>query len=899
MIELHIDGHWESADDELLATHILDGKADADTKSRDLSRNEEEHGLGRFLGEPEFEELSRQLLRRLQAMYDAGPDGVDPNELRERAVALSTWEWPNPVLLGRMLWTAAWLEELTGSLVRAENYYSRFLSQDSPEKRLRLLALNNVGVLRIRLGRAEGVRDLLEAGIWLLDEGTPERRALRQPTGLPAACFNLANLINLAVDYEALRDQVEEVLVGYMKQAPEDIRRVWLGEVPQKKKSARRPVRRGRGPRAAQDGAAAKDEPAQIEEAAEGEAGAADEEEDFGILKPKRSSFRRLAHFMTRLVAAAQQMAPSPGPSEQEIKECAEMQLSLWMPRPELDVAGLQGGKSWRELAQSLQHEDYAEAASLLYARQIPSSLTLEARNLVQWNARFARRDVDRARRHLSVGEYHDARALLTGTLEAVGQALASLAESGEEGHERDQARLEKIQSEATELQLEAERRQTEHERLDVHEERRRLTDKVDHFREHTVETLAQARREAEALLPEFRAFKPRLEQVIGEGMGNTLDALAESVTRHLRRLERQAVEAKVATARQTVHGLEPADAAKPVPEAAYRALDECRAMDPLGLVEDWDALEARLDNHQARHYLERAGRDASRDSEDLKQAERALGSALSLDPNLAAAAAPIFALRSLPKEAHTPGDLGRFRARLMETSRQLLQNQPLTSDAAWSADVRAPLVRRAGKLLGRLVRAFPGLGGELPKLWTDLTEAFKPAVERGRPQTVDEVDHMMLACLAACPMIDPGPVGSQDPRNPLNRLREECKRAKPIAQGERALHGAPPQREEAVSRFTEALDLGLEYPEHLRRAAVGLYLAKFGLGDPPRIQRDLLQEWATKEVPPEAIEQMRADDIQRRVHELREGVLEPEPPTDSDDDQVEPTEGTTWGMSE
>jgi hypothetical protein len=71
------------------------------------------------------------------------------------------------------------------------------------EPHLYLLALNNRGVLRIRSGEIEGVKDIVRAAIPAGDG----RNELSQPMKLPAACFNLLNLLNYAFEQRPLCHQ--------------------------------------------------------------------------------------------------------------------------------------------------------------------------------------------------------------------------------------------------------------------------------------------------------------------------------------------------------------------------------------------------------------------------------------------------------------------------------------------------------------------------------------------------------------------------------------------------------------------------------------------------------------------------------------------------------------------
>ena len=95
----------------------------------------------------------------------------------------------------RPFWAAAWLNELTWRFDVAVNFYDACLQVRCPEPHLRLLAYNNRGVLRLRLGRIEGVQDLVRSAL-VAEQGLARRS---RSEGLQTACFNLLNLINVAV----------------------------------------------------------------------------------------------------------------------------------------------------------------------------------------------------------------------------------------------------------------------------------------------------------------------------------------------------------------------------------------------------------------------------------------------------------------------------------------------------------------------------------------------------------------------------------------------------------------------------------------------------------------------------------------------------------------------------
>ena len=134
-----------------------------------------ERSLEQSLESPHCEALSDELLYRLRSMYASESPDIDIQELCEQVERLCQWRWANPYIAARFLWTAAWLNDVMDRLENAAEFYDAFLQTSSREDHLRLLAYNNRGVLRIRLGRLEGVPDLARAAVPESETARPGR----------------------------------------------------------------------------------------------------------------------------------------------------------------------------------------------------------------------------------------------------------------------------------------------------------------------------------------------------------------------------------------------------------------------------------------------------------------------------------------------------------------------------------------------------------------------------------------------------------------------------------------------------------------------------------------------------------------------------------------------------
>ncbi|HPC94028.1 MAG TPA: hypothetical protein PLU87_03735 [Sedimentisphaerales bacterium] len=311
MLSVHIDKHDVKVMPTSLAQMVFDGRLDRHDPARS-SDGATEQPLERAIGPFYLEALTAELLVRLRSMYRRGACAEGLDALRSRVEALCQWHWGLANIRARFLWSAAWLNELSERFETAVSYYDAFLQTRCRESHLRLLAHNNRGALCIRLGRLDGVQDLAKSAI--RSDASPGGPAT--VTGLPAACFNLLNLINVAVEVDNLTQAVDGQLVAFFAQLPEELQQHWLGAV----------SRAGSGPAPAL--------------------------EESSILADP--TWRSLNHLSSRLAAQAMSLDPPPAADE---------------------TLGREPLLLWGEDVPSCAHDRYAEAATLLLGNQIPSAL--------------------------------------------------------------------------------------------------------------------------------------------------------------------------------------------------------------------------------------------------------------------------------------------------------------------------------------------------------------------------------------------------------------------------------------------------------------------------------------------------------------------------------------------
>ncbi|HNY79263.1 MAG: hypothetical protein RBS72_16505 [Sedimentisphaerales bacterium] len=314
MLRVRIDNHDAKVMPISLAQMVFDGRLDRHDPAKS-SDGATEQPLERAIGPTCLEALAAELLVRLRSMYRRGVRAEGIDALRTRVESLCQWHWAVPNIRARFLWSAAWLNELSERFETAVSYYDAFLQARCRESHLRLLAYNNRGALCIRLGRLDGVQDLAKSAI-------PSDTNSGRPapvTGLPAACFNLLNVINVAIEVDNLTQAVDGQLTEYFLQLPEEARRHWLGAA-------------SHADRASMHGP-----------------------EESSILGDP--TWRSLNHLTSRLAAQAMSLDPIQAAEQTPARE-PSCELLLW--GDDLPVCA---------------HDRYAEAATLLLGNQIPSSL--------------------------------------------------------------------------------------------------------------------------------------------------------------------------------------------------------------------------------------------------------------------------------------------------------------------------------------------------------------------------------------------------------------------------------------------------------------------------------------------------------------------------------------------
>jgi tetratricopeptide (TPR) repeat protein len=879
MLHIRIDGQDVEMTPALLAKLVFDGKVDQHSVTR-LPGGTAEQPLEQALGSPQGEALTAELHRRLGLMCSMDATAVDAQELCARVEGLCHWRWGNLPVAARFFWAAGWLNELADRAKKAVEFYDAFLLMPSGESHLRLLALNNRGVLRIQLGRLEGVQDLARAaisdfgfrisdcGLGVRDQGSGISRlnpaaqslpsganppsAIRHPPsgGLPAACFNLLNLINVSFSAADLLRAVEEELADYFSRLPEDLGALWLG------------------PPSLPDDPNSRAEPSHPSPGDTCQA----------PLILRDPTYRRLNTLVARLSAQARGLVPD---SRHPLGHASSVfrQLSLWDCRLHGDCPGPEEAGRLGDHFVPDQHDRYAEAASLLLSDDIPSALTRPENPLARME-QSAREELAVTEGYLTSGQYELAKSRLHVqrnvllSLSARGGLAAVLA--------RVEEQLEKIGA------LEAQEKQ-----LQFQQACARFVSEVQEFCTLTDVCQAQSRlTDLQRRLQQFQAQAPARTGTEGVDL---LDDLGTRLQRHLDGLKRVQIETLVDGPRRYVRQNRPSERTDPVPESVYRALAQCRLHDPQGWIEDWPALEEQLDAHQGQYYAHRALSALQSSPGSWDEVRDDLAEALRYDPSSWRTVSSLFGwgtgkggdsgFRVADFGLRIRGQGSDTRDEGSEVGRLSPASPPLPSGVNPQSAVRNPQLDgqppftadQAGLLLGKVLRQLGADVQRCLRLWQCVAGTLAPALAGGDAEALAQARLLAEKCLEFWPAGSPEVPGRADPRHPVNRFLEACEKARCLVEAEQLLEARPPRLEEAKRHLAGILRSGVDTRDQLRRMVTGFYLAQCREKDSPSVQRQVLADleaWVDA-VPQEAVLQMRGREIVEETEKVRVAVAE------------------------
>ncbi len=800
MLTVRIDGREVETTPASLARLVFDGRVDRHSPSR-APHTTAEKSLEQSLDSPHCEALSDELLCRLQSMYTASSPVVDIHVLCEQVERLCRWRWTTPHVAARFLWTAAWLNDVMDRLEAATQFYDAFLQTACREDHLRLLAYNNRGVLRVRLGRLEGISDLLRAAI---PECSPQTENGRsgidqavsgpQQSGLPAACFNLLNCINVSLESGSLTRVADEELADFFSRLRAEWRIQWLG----------------------------RDIPEEDDRATEDLPGEGRPDTSLAILRDP--THRRLDTLTSCLAAHARGFVVGESAATAGRLSDAASQLILWESRSHGDGPvgnGLAGGV---DSSARTTYDHCAEAASLLLSEDIPSSLARLESPLVRAE-QSAREELANIDNRLALGQYD----LVRSRLRAQRRILSSLNRRGRLAGLIDclDAQIERVDC-----------LQSQSEQLDLQRTCAGLISAVEQF--GRIADLCRAERDYDDLVCRIRRVKSGLESQTGNEVAVLLDELTARLDRHVHRLKRLEIRRAIRSSWRFLRRNRPADWTTPVPESVYQALAQCYVSDPECCVEDWPALKDQLDRHQGQYHLHKAFAVIRAGGASWNSVVDDLAKALVLKPDLWPAIAPLFGL-FCPSNGHDlPETTAGVRAAMLASASLWSDGTPQETDNQQDAECKGT-THRAGELLERAFRQMEGPANRCMELWRCVAATLAPILERENLDVIAEARGLAERCLACWPIAMTALAGRVDPRNPACVFLESCEKARRLVEARQGLNASPALWQEAKACYSELLHLGLDTRDQLRRAATGFYLAVFHEEDAPSVQRHVL----------------------------------------------------------
>jgi len=833
MLRVRVDNHEMKVMPISLAQMVFDGKVDRHNPSKP-SDTATEQPLEHAVSGPYFEALTEELLVRLRSMYARAGSREEIDTLRTRVESLCQWHCDPPEMRARILWGAAWLNELTDRFENAVGYYDAFLQTRCHEPHLRLLAYNNRGVLRIRLGRLDGIQDLARSAI----PGEPGATTATPATGLPTACFNLLNVIDVALEIDGLTRVVDAELTEYFLQLPEQTRNLWLG-----------------AESTPSDGAHAIVSPST--DTASHTSQAETQSLQWSLLgDPNHGVVNRLAARLACEALLLDDLQPIDGTEDEQLS----CRLLLWGDRRS---SALRGNTQHHEADNGLSSQTpvhHTDAAALLLSNEIPSSLT-GRESPAQQAEHIAQEELAEIEGLVATGHFELARS----RLQIQRRVLSTLDRRDHCG-----GLLARVDAELLWIQ----RAEKELEQLRLQRVCASLVAELEQF--CRLASLAPAERQMQDLKGRLDERKADLAPGTETELRGLLDELSLRAERHLERLRRLDVRKRIRESLRQLRTNWPADWTAPVPDTAYAALAQCHLNDPGCQIEDWPRLQEQLDAHQAHHQLRIAL--AALPGEDLSSAkmEAILAETLSLHPDLWRTIAPLFGLAGNPSCDTTPKTAADLRTALEAAARRLLHS-PSSDAEDHSRSNRCELLSRAGSLLDRAFRRLHGTPQRFVRLWDCVQNTLKPVLADATVELIAEIEQVARKCLGQWPAAETGTATRSDPRNPVRRFLESCEKVRCLAMAEHLLDTEPERTKDAREQITWAVRMGLDGRDQVRRATTGMYLAGLSTQDPPRLQRQLLDSidvWA-EGLMDEAVHQVGEREIANRIAEIRAHLLD------------------------
>lgn len=743
-------------DSDAVVDGIFAGELSQWTTARDPSGRE--GMLPRMLDKSHFRRISRRALAEILATYRPYERaGLGLSRLEQRIVELVSWPLADLRLLQRLTCLSGWLAELLGNEQEALRRYTDFLDLRPRRGALVLLARHNCAVLRFRHGDLRGLRDVAFAAI--VHE-------------VPAACFNLLNLANIARSQDWF-DELQPAVTKWLERLDVDAQKRWIG--------------------------------------------------------PGRQALpESFNYFIDHLLGLSKAIKPA-----QDIAR----ELQIWGRPIELIIKGKTPGGG-------VPLSACAEAFTLLYPRDLPDDLSARlvrpdphelwaAKKLAHARKMFEEsRDFQTARVEVDEAQKRLGNIIKPG--KKTGRLLRACQRLGKQiSKEQDRLALAEFQR--------------------LHESLSAQVDEVCHLQD-----ISQVEGEQAGLTPLVRQVQELEERCWPTQPGNSCDAQQQKLRRHLEHLEGRRLKVLLQGPYERLLAIWPSDPEMPAAPETLELLKECESIDPLGKVQRWNELRAKLNDHDARFYFEKAfmlACDCARDH--ASEIKHLLSLALTLQPVLMPHVAPLVTLLHLPDALGKERSFDEIRAALIAQAGLFVRGQHYAQDQLVPPELRKDLLAEA---LKRMQPALGILGTSaldthaIQEITQSLWDAFKPVLRQGSPTDIIVVSGILNEWKTACR-------NAADPRHPIRGALADAEISRRLAEAEIEL--ARQDIEKSRLLVVQAIEFELIDREQAQRTAWLFALTRPLKGSRDQQGRTLerLEAWM-KDYPEKEINKLRVQDF-------------------------------------
>jgi hypothetical protein len=867
VLEIRRENNWELVDTEDLVIKILDGEFEKDTPSRIFGDQQVEKPLQDYLDHLHCIILSELLLDRIHALYDISPKSVSIDELLSKAKQLCEWKWNVPGIESRLVFVCGWLSEVKKEYKQSIDYYNRYLNSITREPLLTILALNNRGVLNIRLGFSSGVADLLNAGIAI--ESSEKKMNIWKKTEFYPAFFNLLVLINICLQRQLLRGQVDVILTNFVRDLPDNITSYWIGRcLSKEEKESIYNTDNIELVKSDSPENHSKNTTDSTKSVSDDTDGSNKDEEKPAFSMLYGNDFTPLNTLRINFAQEVKKNILSPD----DIKSYKK---PIFWPKQEMDVSNTSFNDAYF-ISRNYLH--VVEAAGLLFDEDVPIYFTDGQESVILGAIEVTKYNLEKAEKYIIEGEYQLAEDVLSLTLNAITPL-------------QNNAEIKKYIVTINNKLLFAKEAYKQRTRLYLIKEYAELDNTINSLFASNADYLV-IKREGEDLLSKIDAVEQKIDkakqkQCWDHEVVPTLAGMKQRVESHLSESYKDSIREKVREPQILLQEQWPNTCTGRSLEDYLKTIEQCKQWDPRNLIDNWDVYEDSLKKHYARLHLNDVKEQVSSGNYNKDDIVKKLKNILEYDRSVITDMLPTLSL--LYQSTDSSNQTDSIRASLVSLIKDLLYIQPLDRDRSWSAVARSSIISIVCKRLYEFQDSYLNVGDEIFKILDDLESSFSEIIADGRPEAVESAEQLLLSCLDACPVYNAGDAAPSCPRNPILILLEKCRKSKHIGLGEYYLNKYIDYDKSAME-FRTALDLHLDNKDFLRRAVLGLLLSKCDKID--RVHKESyvkqLETWIDECVGSEQLQNMTSSDIEEKISEIMEitNNTRPDPPINNNDNQ-------------